>query len=175
MDHVSNHRLAYTSSLPCIRPHHRQPGPVISTVAAAAVPVLPFSPRRSRVLASAAMAETMWAWRIRGTSCPREAHREKVSKSRSTGSTSAPPPLFLINLTLRRRVVAGLSCLCTTFCSDELVAPISSLIPGGDDQPLEVPNEEIWHTKYTGMGCTGTFPSSRKGVFVCGLSPCARG
>ncbi|KAH9954658.1 hypothetical protein BC827DRAFT_1241663 [Russula dissimulans] len=35
MHRVPNHGPAYAPSLPCIHPHHRLPGPVVSTLAAA--------------------------------------------------------------------------------------------------------------------------------------------
>ncbi|KAH9952761.1 hypothetical protein BC827DRAFT_1252579, partial [Russula dissimulans] len=41
--------------------------------------------RRRQALAGAPLVVTRWAGRMRGTSCPWEAHRGKFSKSRSTG------------------------------------------------------------------------------------------
>jgi hypothetical protein len=64
-------------------------------------------PCRCRALAGAALVVTRWVWRMRGTFCPQEAHRRKLSKSRSTSSTSGhldhrhrccPTALFLIDL-----------------------------------------------------------------------------
>jgi len=111
MHRIPNHKRAHTSSFPCIRPHHRQPEPVVSTLAAAAVPVPP-SPhsRRHRVLSGAVLVVTRLARRTRGVSCPWEAHRRKLSKveihldHRHRYHLGA---LFLVDLALRRRAVAS--------------------------------------------------------------------
>jgi hypothetical protein len=98
-------------------------------------PVSPLlHPRRCRALAGAALVVTRWVWRMRGTFCPQEAHRERLSKSRSTGSTSRHldhrrhcclAPLFLIDLALCRRTITGVSCGCAIFGTGEMVLPIS--------------------------------------------------
>ncbi|KAH9962401.1 hypothetical protein BC827DRAFT_219164 [Russula dissimulans] len=74
-----------------------------------------------------------WARRMRERSCPWEVYLEKVSKSRSTASTSGPQPpaplhpgaLYLVDLALCGCTsVAGVSCRCATFGTGELVLPI---------------------------------------------------
>jgi len=57
-------------------------------------PVSPLlHPRRCRALAAAALVVTRSVWRMRGTSCPQEAYRGKLSKLRLTGTAAAASPL----------------------------------------------------------------------------------
>jgi len=91
-------------------------------------------PRRCRALAGAVLVVTRWVWRMRGTSCPQEAHRGRPSKSRFTSTTSGHldhrhrcclAALFLIDLALCRRTVTGVSCGCAIISTGELISLIS--------------------------------------------------
>jgi hypothetical protein len=117
MQCVPNHGPAYTPLLPASVHITGSQGPWSRLLP---LPFAPASPllhiRRCRALAGVAPIVTRWVWRMRGTSCPQEAHRGKLSKLRSIGSTSghldhwhrcriAAP--FLINPALCRRTVTG--------------------------------------------------------------------
>jgi hypothetical protein len=134
MHRVPNHGPVYTPSLPCIRPDHRQLGPVVSTLAAACSGVA--------IITSPSLSSAGWCstrsnevgMENERTSCPREVHRG--------GFRSRDPPvacrdylnhrhhchlsaLFLANLALRRWAVASVSCQYAIFGTGELVMPIS--------------------------------------------------
>jgi hypothetical protein len=124
----------------------------------------------------AALVATMWA---RRRYCPQGAHREKLSKSRSTTSSTSGPSPSRHSLPHQPRPPQACRCRSELLAYDFLhwragCADFVCLFFSFRRRLIvSAWRETSERERDIRMRCTGTFLYSRRGVFVCGLSPCA--